>query len=197
MTPAADLADRWWTLAAPGYDPAVAAVGWHRCLDDLVAGISSGRVLEVGCGPAYLGPALLSRGVGYVGLDRNAAMVARASRRAASRGGAVVRADVTRLPFADRTFDVVVAAAVLGLLDRAARWSALREMVRVTRGEVRLLEPVRRPGEPARILRSRVIALVRDRPLELGDLFAVGLDPRLVGPPRLLGAYSVVRATRR
>ncbi len=33
----ARLSDRWWTLVAPGYDPSVALVGWHRWQDELVA----------------------------------------------------------------------------------------------------------------------------------------------------------------
>jgi len=48
------LTDRWWTLVAPGYDPGVAVVGWRRWLDVLVADVTSGRVLDVGCGPAHL-----------------------------------------------------------------------------------------------------------------------------------------------
>ena len=93
--------DRWWTLAAPGYDPAVALVGWHRWQDALVRDVTSGLVLDVGCGPAHLASGLLARGVSYVGVDRNAAMVSRASRRVASSPGrgAAVRADVTALPF--------------------------------------------------------------------------------------------------
>ncbi len=185
------VGDRWWTLAAPAYDVAVASVGWHRCLRDLVDGVTSGRVLEVGCGPSYLGPVLVARGVDYVGVDRNAAMLDHAARGVPR--PALVRADVTALPFADRTFDVVLAPAVLALLDVRARRRALGELARVTRGEVRLLEPVHRPGEPVRALRSRLVGLTRDRPLELEDVRAVGLTPSVVGRSRL-GVYSVVVA---
>jgi hypothetical protein len=108
----------------------------------------------------------------------------------------VVRADVTALPFAGESFDIVVATGVLGLLDVASRQVALREMARVTRGEVRLLEPVHRPGEPPRTTRSRLIALVRDRPIDLAELVEAGLEPEVHGPPLLAGVYSMVRATR-
>ncbi len=193
------LAGTWWTAAAPGYDRAVALVGWHRWLDVLVAGVSSGLVLDVGCGPAYLARVLLARGIGYVGVDRNAAMVAQASRRAASSPGRglVVRADVTALPFREESFDLVVASAVLGLLDHRSRQAALRERARVTRGEVRLLEPVRRAGAPPRTARARLIGLVRDRPLDLAELTEAGLEPEVRGPPVLADVYFIVHAARR
>lgn len=193
------LAERWWTLVAPGYDPAVALVGWHRWQDASVCDVTSGVVLDVGCGPAHLARGLLARGVGYVGADRNAAMVSRASRRVASwpGKGVVVRADATALPFRGESFDIVVATGVLGLLDLPSRRAALREMTRVACGEVRLLEPVRRAGAPLRITRSRLLAFTRARPIDLAELVEAGLEPEVLGPPRLAGVYSMVRATRR
>ncbi len=195
----ARLAERWWTLAAPGYDWAVGLVGWHRWLSLLVGDVTSGRLLDIGCGPAYLAPGLLARGIDYVGVDRNAAMVARARRRIAPSAGKglVVRADATALPFRTGSFDVVIAAGVLGLLDLHSRQAALREMARVTRGEIRLLEPFRRPGAPPRSLRAHVIGLVSDRPLDLTELAEVGLVPKVHGPPLLAGVYSRVDALPR
>ncbi len=193
------LADRWWTLTAPGYDRAVALAGWHRLLRLLVADVTSGRLLDVGCGPAYLAPGLLARGIGYVGVDRNAAMLARARRRITPPAGKVplVRSDATALPFHTGSFDVVIAAGVLGLLDLHSRQAALREMARVTRGEIRLLEPFRRPGAPPHTLRAHVIGLVPDRPLDLTELAEAGLIPELHGPPLLAGVYSRVHARPR
>ena len=193
------LANRWWTLAAPGYDRAVGLVGWHRWLNVLVADVTSGRLLDIGCGPAYLAPGLLARGIGYAGVDRNAAMVARARRRIApsAGNGLVVRADATALPFRTGSFDIVLAAGLLGLLDLHSRQTALREMARVTRGEIRLLEPFRRPGTPPHTLRAHVIGLVRDRPLDLTELAEAGLIPEMHGPPLLAGVYSRVHALPR
>jgi len=193
-------ADRWWTFLAPGYDPSMALVGWHRLQDALVADVARGTVLDLGCGPAHLAMSLLSRGVDYVGVDRNAAMVARAGRAVGAWGpgvGRIVRADVTSLPFDAASFDVVVATGVLGLLAIEARRRALREVVRVSRGEVRLLEPMLRIDAPPRVLRSRIIAFVRERPLALDELIRVGLDPEVRGPPVLAGVYSMVRAIKR
>jgi ubiquinone/menaquinone biosynthesis C-methylase UbiE len=194
------VADCWWTLVAPGYDRSVALVGWHRWQDSLVSDVTHGAVLELGCGPAHLAKGLLARGVDYVGLDRNPAMVARASRVVSAWGpgrGLVVRADVTAVPFRRASFDVVVATGILGLLAVPVRRIALREIARVSRGEVRLLEPVLRADAPMRAVRSRMIALVRDRPLALDELVEVGLEPQVCGPAVLAGVYSIVRATRR
>lgn len=142
---------------------------------------------------------LIARGVAYVGVDRNAAMTERAQRRVGStRGkGLIVRADVTALPFAPESFDLVVVTGVLGLLDRGARHAALREMARVARSSIRLLEPVHRPGEPTRAARSRVVALARDGPIELDELRAVGLHGEVRGRALLARAYSIVEATKR
>jgi SAM-dependent methyltransferase len=107
----------------------------------------------------------------------------------------IVRADVTRLPFPDGSFDVVVASAVLGLLPGPARRRALDELVRVTRGEVRLLEPVHRPGARPHDLRARIVALARGPLLELAELSDAGLEPSL-GESVLGGVYSAVRAAR-
>lgn len=192
MTAPRLVGDRWWTLASPVYAVAVGSVGWHRCLRDLVAGMTSGRVLEVGCGPSYLGPFLTARGVDYVGVDRNRAMLDRAARGVPR--PTLVRADLTALPFTDRSFDVVLAPAVLGLLEVRSRQRALAELARVARTEVRLLEPLHRPGEPVYLQRSRAIGLVRERPLELRELTDVGLAARVVGRPRLGGVYSLVIA---
>jgi SAM-dependent methyltransferase len=194
------LAVRWWTLAAPAYDRSVALVGWHRWQDALVADVANGSVLEVGCGPAHLARGLLARGVDYVGLDRNAAMVTRARRAVGAWGpgrARIVRADITAMPFRAASFDVVVATGVLGLLPFPVRRVALQEIARVSRGEIRLLEPVLRADAPARVGRSRVLAFVRDRPLALDELVEAGLDPEVRGRARLAGVYSVVHATKR
>lgn len=185
--------DGWWSLVSPLYDRAVALVGWHRALAEIVADLAPGRVLDVGCGPAFLAPLVAARGASYVGVDSSAQMVARARRRAAQTAGLVVRADATHLPFDDDSFDSVIASAVIGLLPAAKRRAAIRELVRVTRGDVRLLEPIRLPGSAPTPLRARAIALARSGPIELDELAAEGLTPIHFGR-RFLGTYSLVRA---
>ncbi len=182
--------DRWWTAVAPVYDRSVALVGWHRLRSELLSQVSGGIVLELGCGPAHLARDLQVRGVEYVGLDRNPAMLGRA-RRTAHR---LVRADAAALPFRDRCVDVVVATGVLALLTPQVRHVVLREVARVCRGEVLLLEPFLRADHPANPVRARLMAFAADGPIQLDELTSVGLRPELLGPPRLAGVYSPVRA---
>jgi SAM-dependent methyltransferase len=196
------VTDAWWSLVSPVYALGVSLVGWPGALDHLVADLHGERVLDVGCGPAHLARAVVTRGASYVGTDRSAAMVRRARRAvdaavAAGGGGAagaVVRSDGTRLPFEDASFDLVIASAVIGLLPRAERRAALREIARVARGEVRLLEPFGLPGRRRRPVRSRVVALAPSGPIELDELAQAGLVALEVGP-QVLGTYSFVRAT--
>jgi len=85
-------------------------------------------VLDVGCGPGRLAPGVAERGAEYVGLDRSPGLLREARARGAAR---VLQADATTLPFADGTFDRVVA---LSVLYHVPDWPvALREMRRVAR----------------------------------------------------------------
>jgi ubiquinone/menaquinone biosynthesis C-methylase UbiE len=71
-------------------------------------GIVDPHLLEVGCGSGYYSDVfatLLPRGVRYTGIDYSNAMVARARARYPSATFSV--ADATRLPYADRAFDIV------------------------------------------------------------------------------------------
>ena len=89
------------------------------------------RVLEIGCGTGRLLAQV--RAPVRVGVDPSPAML----ERAIGRGLDVARADGNALPFADRTFDAVIAG----------------------KGVFRYLDPVRAFAECARILRGGVLAL--------------------------------------
>lgn len=117
---------------------------FQRAARELLAGAAPQRVLEVGCGPGDLAAAALDTfpgfdGAAYVGCDIGLAELATARRRAAARFAA---ASAYRLPFADRSFDTVLAAEVLEHL--TAPEAALAEIARVASG--RLLVSV--PWEP-------------------------------------------------
>ena len=62
-----------------------------------------GRVLDLGCGPAWYAEALRERGFSAVGLDVAAAMLGEARLRVP--GLPLVRADLSALPFAPASFD--------------------------------------------------------------------------------------------
>jgi len=64
---------------------------------------AKGRVLELGCGTGRVTTPLARAGVDIVGIDRSAPMLARA------RAGRLVRGDIRALPFAARSFSMVLA----------------------------------------------------------------------------------------
>lgn len=82
-------------------------------LADLWAGE---RILDLGCGDGnYTAEIAMLAGLA-VGVDRSAAMLTTArSRLGASSTSRLIRADGAALPFADRTFDAVIAVTVLCL----------------------------------------------------------------------------------
>jgi SAM-dependent methyltransferase len=96
---------------------------------DLVAAWPRARVLEVGGGHAQLAPALLERGF-QVTVTGSAEVCRRRLDRELPAGGFTFEVcDAARLPFPDRSFDLVLA---LRLLTHLERWrEALAEMCRV------------------------------------------------------------------
>lgn len=134
----------YWDRVARFYDDALRGVGWtHR--QAAIAESVSGRVLEACCGTGALALMLLQRGLDVYAFDLAPRMLARAAARFAGAGlspAALVQADVARLPFVDRSFDYVLVTGALGLLPRPLLGSALRELARVGRRELRLLEPL-------------------------------------------------------
>lgn len=104
-------------------------MGRHR---RRVAGAAAGRVLEVGAGPgsnfAFYGPL-----EGLVALDPDPHMLRRARRNArrSGRRAALVRASAEALPFADASFDAVVATHVFCTVPDPDR--GLAECARVLR----------------------------------------------------------------
>jgi len=102
---------------------------WHRYA--FVRGLARGkRVLDAACGEGY-GSALLAAGAREVtGVDIDAASVAHArARYAALPNLRYEQADATRLPFADRAFDLVVSFETLEHL--AAQQELLAGFARV------------------------------------------------------------------
>src|SRR5436190_3094401 len=81
---------------------------WRR-----LAATADGPVLELGCGTGRVSLPLARAGVRLVGVDRSAAMLGVARKRA-RHGIEFVRADIRALPFADRS--VAMALAPYGML---------------------------------------------------------------------------------
>lgn len=140
-----------------------------------------------------------------VGVDASAAMLARVPPLPAN--WSLRLADARELPFAERSFDVVIASYLLHVLSRRDRELALSEAWRVLRprGRLGVLTPV---IPPQRVLRPLAVALdrlaIRD-PTRFGGLRALDPRPALVETGfqlvaarySLLGYFSICVAARR
>jgi SAM-dependent methyltransferase len=112
----------------------------HRAVLDLAAAEPLGRVVDLGCGRAQLGVALLEAGLatGLTGLDWDAGELADARHAAAGLDAAFVQADLraAAIPAADTVLIIDVlyqmpAEAQLDLLARAAASARSRLVARV------------------------------------------------------------------
>jgi SAM-dependent methyltransferase len=90
-------------------------------------------LLDVGCGTGYFTAALAPEAGFTVGADRDEAMLNYAAAHR-SRVRSWLAADAQRLPFADRSFDVVASVAALCFIPDECR--AVAEMLRVARRRV-------------------------------------------------------------
>ncbi|MET0326926.1 MAG: class I SAM-dependent methyltransferase [Ilumatobacteraceae bacterium] len=96
------------------------------------AAVTTGPVVDLGCGPGHIGSFVRSRDEGpgpVIGLDLSGEMARRARRRL----DAVVVADLRALPFADRSIGGIVALYSLIHVRRAELPRALGEVHRVLR----------------------------------------------------------------
>jgi len=119
----------------------------------LVRGRTSGVALDLGTGPGQIVLKLTARMPGwrFVGLDRSQNMIAQARKSLAEQLGEPAGrvefflADANRLPFTDRSFDLVMSNSVLHHLAEPA--GVLAEMARVARpGAGILVRDLRRPS---------------------------------------------------
>jgi SAM-dependent methyltransferase len=106
---------------------------------ELAGRVAGLRVLDVGCGDAALVVALAQRGARVTGVDVDPNVVSAGRARAAASGVAsdILQGDIRALPFADDSFDIVLAVTVLCFVDDAGR--AVREMIRVLHPGGRLI----------------------------------------------------------
>lgn len=95
---------------------------------DWLADEPAGNLLDAGCGPAKLAPALLAAGWQVTGLDLSPGMIRQA--RVTAAGARLLVGDGERLPFASAVFDAAVSLGALEYMDHLA---ALDELARILR----------------------------------------------------------------
>lgn len=102
-----------------------------RLIDPHLAGRTMSRVLEAGCGTGYLSHILQNdRGWPVVPMDISAEGLRFARRMNVQR---VLQGDITRLPFADGVFDLVLSIDVLAHLPKPFEIDAVHAMARTLR----------------------------------------------------------------
>lgn len=170
-----------------------AETSWPKFVLDIMAPRRGDRVLEVGCGSAWIwreGVEQLPDGVQVVLSDRSEGMVAEVSRSLSAEPAIDCRiADVTRLPWNDRTFNIAIANHMLYLVE--ARSVALSELARVLLPGGRLLSATNGKSHM-----RELDALARRHALPGKSVFAGGVDTRLFnlenGREQLTEHFNVV-----
>ena len=80
----------------------------------LLGPVRDAHLLDLGCGDAAMGKALLAQGAAsYLGLDGSRNMVARAQQTLAGTGGRVIQADIRSWGYPVHTFDLVLSRLAL------------------------------------------------------------------------------------
>ncbi len=134
----------WLMRSPPALFSRLFGLPWYRgMLEQWVAPLLTpqAKVLEVGCAAGDLSRALAQQGMNVWGVDLSVSMLAKAQqvpRRAKFR-----QADAAHLPFPDQSFDIVLAASLINVVDSPR--AVLIEMRRVCRkgGTVSVLVPAR------------------------------------------------------
>lgn len=136
-----------------------------------VAGVGSGRVLDVGAGTGRVGGAFHAAGDGYVGVDPSRGMLDRFVARADADHGrrpSLIQADGCALPFAAGVFDAVLLVQVLSGL--SAWRQVLDEARRVLRPKACLAigRTILSPDGVDRRMRDQLITILADLDIRAG-----------------------------
>lgn len=137
---------------------------------EMLPDIAGARCLDVGCGEGHNTRLLRDRGGVVTALDLSATFVAAASRAAPDI--AHLRADGTRLPFADAVFDVVT--AFMSLMDMTDPDAAIADAARVLRPGGRLQFSITHPVNVTPMRRWLTDEHGVRRALAVGDYFVEG-----------------------
>ncbi|MEM4724373.1 MAG: class I SAM-dependent methyltransferase [Candidatus Hadarchaeum sp.] len=186
----------YWDRFSGVYTGVGRADFWLKHRLRLIEGLS-GRVLEACCGGGQLVLEMLRQGIDAYGIDRSEKVVTQSKRHLEQAGfdpTRIARGDVTELSFPNDHFDAVVVTGAIGLFQPEKQQVAIREMARVTKRELRLLEPFeKRPG----LYSARVLGWMFDgqHPIPLAYFTEAGLVCR-VEWDILWGVFSFIYCTK-
>ena len=167
--------------------------GWEADLNALIAALAAlppARTLDVACGTAFLTEHL--RGL-VVGLDQSPKMVEIAQSRLP--GGLALVGDALSLPFADSTFDRVLAGHFYGHLMLGEREPFLAEARRVAR-ELIVVDSALRSGEEAERWQQRQLSDGSKHPVYKRWFTPASLAAELGGDAEILHAGDWFVAVR-
>lgn len=146
--------------AVPYYDW-ISRVGfageWARWQRTVLRFLHTGPVLEIGSGTGDLLALLAQQQLQPVGLERSAPMINRTRQKARQRGQAappLVRGDVQTLPFADATFNAVVATFPTAWVLRDQPWQEIDRVLHPGGIVAVVLSGELQPDSPGRWLRA-------------------------------------------
>jgi ubiquinone/menaquinone biosynthesis C-methylase UbiE len=127
-----------WTSGADRMNPALRAP--YRHLEALLGDCAGKRILDFGCGHGIFSVTPAKQGAHVIGVDISPRSLAFAHRRSTreqvSRRMQFCVGDCERLPFPDRTFDIVMSCGVLSCLNLR---SGVTEVARVLRPDGRAI----------------------------------------------------------
>ena len=151
-----------YTLLAPFYD-AIVAKSTSRMRQDSLAGlgdVSGKKILLAGVGSG-LDFAHLPKDANYVGIDITPAMLQQARRRIPAGLSVELQiGDVTNMPFAADSFDIVISHLILAVVPKPEKMLLEVERVLKPGGEVLILDKFLRPGQLA-LMRRLLNLLIR------------------------------------
>ena len=191
-----------WNRRAPNFDEdfghsirtAAERTAWDRIFQLVVPRGRTLEVLDVGCGTGFLTFELAALGHRVIGIDFAVAMLGEAARKATKRNVSVrfQQADAEALPFASRSFDLVISRHLLWTL--ADPEAAINEWIRIIRPGGRLVvvdgqfDPTTAPPPSENARSSREYA-------EVGDKLPFLYGPSRVEIESLLEGHGLVNVT--
>ena len=110
------------------YDLVAATVSfghWKNWIQEVIPFIKGTRTLELGHGPGHLQRILLSQGLDSVAIDESSAM-GKLAQRNTSGSARLTRGLAQHLPFADRSFDTVIATFPAEYIADPLTWSDVK-----------------------------------------------------------------------